>query len=255
MLLIALLSTLLPIVAPADLPSAANRRAAFDHVRQGRRFMADEAFAKAAEEFTAAARLDPFLTEAHYGLGQASMALKEYEAAVRAFEKARATFHLVASDASLRSIENDNALNDRIRQLQDSIEELRSRARQGGGTAAGVRQAENRIQQYEAEIDMLERGRITNSKSAPETPPALSLALGSAYFRTGRLEDAEREYLAALDVAPNMGESRNNLAVVLLLSGRPADARDQIQLAEKAGFRVNEGLKKDIDKAVAGQKP
>ena len=98
MLLIALLSTLMAI-APADLPSPANRRAAFDHVRQGRRLMADEAFAKAAEEFTAATRLDPFLTEAHYGLGQANMALKEYEAAVRAFERARHTFHLVASDA------------------------------------------------------------------------------------------------------------------------------------------------------------
>ena len=102
---------------------------------------------------------------------------------------------------------------------------------------------------------MLQRGRLTNAKTAPQTPPSLSLALGSAYFRTGRLQDAEREYRAALDVAPNMGESRNNLAVVLLLSGRPADAKDQIRLAEKAGFRVNENLKKDIDKAVAGQQP
>jgi Flp pilus assembly protein TadD len=104
------------------------------------------------------------------------------------------------------------------------------------------------------EIDMLQRARASRAMGAVETPPALSLALGSAYFRSGRLSDAEREYRAAIDVAPKMAESRNNLAVVLLLSGKPADAKEQIRLAEKAGFRVNEGLKQDVEKALAGQK-
>jgi Flp pilus assembly protein TadD len=252
MLLIAMLSTVLA-VTPADLPSAADRQKASAHVREGRRLMGNEAFAKAVEEFTAAAKLDPYLTEAHYGLGQANMALKEYEPAVRAFEKARDTFHLVATDATLRALENDDAVDARIRQLRDAIDEVRARARQQAG-GQGSRQVEFRIQQWEMEIDMLQRARASSNETAPETPPALSLALGSAYFRSGRLGDAEREYRAALEVSPKMGESRSNLAVVLLMSGRPSDAREQIRMAEKTGFRVNEGLKQDIDKALAGQK-
>lgn len=251
MLQVSLLSISL-LATPPSVPSAADRQSANEHVREGRRLMANEAFAKAADEFTAAAKLDPYLTEAHYGLGQADMALKEYEAAVVAFEKARTTFQLVASDATLRHLENDDALDDRIRHLQDTIQELRMRRAAPGSQAA--RQIEFRIQQWEIEIDMLQRSRVASSKATPEAPPALSLALGSAYFRTGRLGDAEREYRAALDVAPKMAESRNNLAVVLLLSGRPADAKEQIRLAEKAGFRVNEGLKQDIEKALASQK-
>lgn len=250
-MLVPLLAALL-LVPPAAAPSAAERQKALDHVREGRRLMANEAFAQAAEEFRAAVKIDPYLTEGHYGLGQAHMALKDYDPAVGAFEKARAVFHEVASDATLRSLENDDAMEDRIRRLQDAIQELRMRRVAAGSAAA--RQVEARVQQWEMEIDMLQRARSSRAKGAVETPPALSLALGSAYFRSGRLSDAEREYRAAIDVAPKMAESRNNLAVVLLLSGRPADAKEQIRLAEKAGFRVNEGLKQDVEKALASQK-
>ncbi|HXB56039.1 MAG TPA: hypothetical protein VN461_14740 [Vicinamibacteria bacterium] len=40
------------------------------------------------------------------------------------------------------------------------------------------------------------------------------LALGSAYYRSGALGDAEREYLAGIKVKPGFGEAHNNLAVV-----------------------------------------
>jgi Flp pilus assembly protein TadD len=84
-----------------------------------------------------------------------------------------------------------------------------------------------------------------------ELPPGLSLALGSAYFRTGRLEDAEREYRAAIVAAPTLGEPHSNLAVVLLLTGRPDEAKDQLALAEKSGFKPPPGLRADIEKALA----
>ena len=49
------------------------------------------------------------------------------------------------------------------------------------------------------------------SQGRPQTlrrsPPVLSLALGSAYFRSGQLADAEREYRAALDVKPKLGRA------------------------------------------------
>jgi Flp pilus assembly protein TadD len=87
-------------------------------------------------------------------------------------------------------------------------------------------------------------------------PPGLLLSLGSAYFRTGRLADAEREYRAAIDAEPELGEARSNLAVILLMRGRAPEAQEQVKLAKKHGFKPPAGLVADIDKAVAdGPKP
>ena len=81
-------------------------------------------------------------------------------------------------------------------------------------------------------------------------PPSLSLALGSAYFRAGRLADAEREYKAAIAVDARLGEARNNLAVVYFETGRPSDAMREIELAEKAGYRVHPQLKLAVSKTL-----
>ena len=75
-----------------------------------------------------------------------------------------------------------------------------------------------------------------------------SLALGSAYFRSDALPDAEREYRAAIEVDPKLGEAHNNLAVVYMQTGRHAEADAEIKVAEKAGFRVNPQLKEDSKK-------
>ena len=80
--------------------------------------------------------------------------------------------------------------------------------------------------------------------------PGILLSLGSAYFRTGRIADAEREYRAAIAAQPKLGEARVNLAVVLLMTGKPAEAKDQIAEAKKAGAKVPPGLEQDIDAAI-----
>jgi Flp pilus assembly protein TadD len=62
----------------------------------------------------------------------------------------------------------------------------------------------------------------------------------------GRLDDAEREYKAAVTSDGRLGEAHSNLAVVYLEQGRIADAERSVAAAEKAGFRVNPQLKDDI---------
>ena len=78
----------------------------------------------------------------------------------------------------------------------------------------------------------------------------MSLSLGSAYFRSGKLADAETAYKAAIDADPRSGEAHSNLAVVYLETERFADALTEINAAKKAGFKVNPELEKVIrDKA------
>ena len=85
----------------------------------------------------------------------------------------------------------------------------------------------------------------------PDTPAWISIALGSAYFRSGAMPDAEREYLAAIKADPKLGEAHNNLVVLYMLTHRYAEANAELQAAEKSGFRVNTQLKDDLKKASA----
>jgi tetratricopeptide (TPR) repeat protein len=219
-----------------------------ERLKEGQRLMSSERFEEAAEAFREAIQLDPLLVMAHYGLGQARMALKQYPAAVTAFQGAREAFHKRAAAGVSRRMENESAREDRIRALQDKVRDNVALQLAPGSRAAQLRDV--RIQQWEIEISALQRSQ-NEHQTIPDLPPGLSLALGSAHFRSGQLADAEREYRAALAVQPKLGEPRNNLAVVLLLTGRPAEAKEQVAIAEKNGFKVSAGLKKDVEIALA----
>ena len=219
-----------------------------EKLKEGQRLMAAEQFEPAAQAFREAIALDPLLTMAHYGLGQASMALKEYPSAVIAFRGARDAFERRAADSLTRTLENENVRERRIRDLQDKIRENSDRLLNPATPAGRTQQI--RIQQWEMELSTLQRPSEQRS-TTPTVPAGISLALGSAHFRAGQLADAEREYRATLAADPRLGEPRNNLAVVLLLTGRPGEAKEQLAIAEKNGFKVAAGLKKDVETALA----
>jgi tetratricopeptide (TPR) repeat protein len=217
-------------------------------LREGQSLLERERPAEAAQAFREAIRLDRLLVMAHYGLGQAEMAQKEYPSAVRAFENARASFDERTSQGVARRLADGQAVDDRVRSLQDKLRE--NSERPVGGGVRGSRSRDMRVAQWETEIAMLQRSRYDDPQRA-DVPPGILLALGSAYFRTGRMADAEREYRAVLKARPRQGEAHNNLAVVLLLTARPLEARDEAEAAKRCGFEVPAGLVRDIEAALA----
>jgi tetratricopeptide (TPR) repeat protein len=224
-----------------------------ERLKEGQRLMTSEKFEAAAQAFREAIELDPLLTMAHYGLGQSNMALKQYPSAVIAFRGAREAFQKRVAEGNTRRMEDAAAREDRIRALRDQIREMQEQQVTGTGPAAQrtAQQRDQRISEWELQIQTLLQSQSSGSKP-PEIPPGLALALGSAHFRSGQLAEAEREYRAALILDPKLGEPRNNLAVVLLLTGRPAEAKEQLAAAERNGYKVSAGLKKDVESALAG---
>lgn len=209
-------------------------------LKEGQRLMAEDKFAEAAAAFEEALAIDPLLMMAHYGLGTARMALKEYPAAILAFRAARDAFDKRTDELANKRFEAQSAREDRIRVLQQTIRNYTATNR--------FEQAQR--QEWESELQALESAQEASQRGS-QPPPGLSLALGSAYFRTGQLADAEREYRAAIEAQPKLGEPRVNLAVVLLITGRPADAKEQLKLAKKSGFKPPAGLEADIEAALA----
>jgi tetratricopeptide (TPR) repeat protein len=214
------------------------RREALVYYRAGQELLASERFEQAAEQFQKAIGKDPLLALAHYGLGQANMALRRYASAVVAFRGCRDTYRTLAGLALSDSVAGDRRRDDEIRELEDSIRLFQSGKVTTGNQLAMIVKLEARKRELES---------MRQRDVDPTKPPAeVSLALGSAHFRNGQLEDAEREWKVAIDVNPKLGEAHNNLAALYAMTGRKREAEAAIRAAEKAGFRVNPKLKEDV---------
>ena len=230
----------------------ADRRQALASFRVGRDLVMAERWAEAEDPLTAVTRLDPLHPEGHYALGQALMGLKRYPEAVAAFSRAREAFACAAlSDATRR--EAERRLDDEMRSIRKALRDMEQERLQltrvtqrevNRETPQTLAESNRLLQQLEARLTELQRWK----KRGLVTPPEVFLALGSAHFNAGSLEDAEREYRAALGLDPGSGDAHNNLAVVLMLTGRLEEAEREVRTAEKVGVPVNPRLKDEIRK-------
>jgi tetratricopeptide (TPR) repeat protein len=217
---------------------------AIRHLRAGQENLRAEKWEAAEGEFRAAIKLDPLLELAHYGVGQVCMATKRYPEAVIAYRDCREAFRTLSARGQGSRLDNEKRLNDQLQDLEDQKRMLQS------GRVKSL-DLSGQLQKVDMMINELRSRRFQSAEGAPPIPTWISIALGSAYFRTGAMADAEREYRAAVAVDPKLGEAHNNLAVVYLLTRRFDDAESEIKAAEKAGFKVNPQLKEDLKKASA----
>lgn len=219
---------------------AGNRERAQADYRLGWQLMRDEAFDDALSAFRRAVIIDPSFEDAHYGVGRAHMMLRQYGQAVDAYTRCRDLYlaqggrHFASKQEAQRYRQDRLAEIDAvIRDFQQGTQTARSQTR--------LRQLEDQRREIAQNFD---RGQIAGADH--RVPAFVSLALGSAFFRSGRIADAEREYKAAIAAQPDAGEAHNNLAVVYYETGRLADAERSVRAAEKAGYRVHPALKQDI---------
>ena len=217
-----------------------SRREALQHYRQGQEFLSNEQFEKAAESFQRAIAKDQLLALAHYGLGQAQMALKRYASAIVAFRGSRDAYERLAAIAQRDQEGVERQRQDEIRELRESIRAINS-----GRVKTANQDSTHVVLKLENRIRDLERTQRRNNENF-QAPAEVSLALGSAYFRNGDALEAEREWKAAVEVNPRLGEAHNNLAALYALSGRKKEAEAAVRAAEQAGFRVHPQLKEDI---------
>ena len=218
----------------------------------GRDLVMAERWAEAGDPLTAATRLYPLHPESHYALGQALMGLKRYPEAVAAFTRSREAFACAAlTDAARR--EAESRLDEEMRSIRESLRAMEqerlkltrvSWREMNAETPLSLAESNRLLHELEARLDVLQRWKRQGSG----VPPEVYLALGSAQFNAGSLEDAEREYRAALELDPHSGDAHNNLAVVLMLTSRLEEAEREVRLAEKAGVSVNPRLRDEIRK-------
>lgn len=213
------------------------------HYRLGWEDLQHEAWEEALGEFQKSVEIDPAFALGYYGEGRALMALKRYVEAIQAYTRCRDLYRDESGKLFTNQIEAQHRRREATEQIREEIR-LYSSGPQTARTAEMIRQLQNRLRTIEQNQDYGQ-----NISLEQMVPPFVMLALGSAYFRADRLQEAEREYLDAISAKPDYGEAHNNLAVVYLYTHRPADALKHVQLAEKAGYRVSPDLKDEIKEA------
>jgi tetratricopeptide (TPR) repeat protein len=215
------------------------RREAESAYRRGEELMRSESFAEAAVHFRTAIKLDPLFSIAHYSLGQAHMALKQYPQAVEAYLGCRESFERIAT----LSVEDQNALEkareDEVRDLKDSLQRVQAGQIKGNSLALEVGIQER--------LRVLEGARLKGRERRVGVPAEVMLALGSAYFRNGQLAEAEPAYVEAVQTDPRLGAAHNNLGVIYMMTGRFPEASEALKRAEKSGFPVSAALKSDLE--------
>lgn len=217
------------------------REEARKHYRAGERLLTREAFERAVQEFRSATELYPDYTLAHYSMGQALMELGRYPEALAAYLDARDTIvRLSHTDQKGRA----RAEQDRRKETND-LEHLLQRVQSGKIKVVGESTLRHEVA-IENRLRLLREAELKTGDE-PRIPAELSLALGSAYYRQGRFDDAEREFRSATQRKSDLGAAHNNLAVVHMLAGRFDEARLEIRAAEEAGFRVSPLFKTDLD--------
>ena len=236
-----LVACLLFLVAlPAVAQSPTDRERARTHNRLGWEALRSEQYPVAIKSFQAAIEIYPEYEYAHYGLGRALLASRRYADAIEVLEKCRELYRAQASRQFSSVQDAQRYRQDRILEIDEQIRLLQS--------VRPNAQSQDLARQYELVRRNLQESirRDTGFTIESTVPPWVSLSLGSAYFRGGRLADAEHEYSAAIQSDPKLGEAHNNLAVVYLETGRFNEASAAVKSAKKAGYRVNPALEKEI---------
>jgi Tfp pilus assembly protein PilF len=229
---------LAPTLVSAE-DSATLQRRAMDNFKKGESRLKDEKFEEAVFEFRKAVGIYPDFVLAHYGLGQAHMALKEYPEAIKAFSASRDAYYKAAAvrlDGRMRAMEAS----------QTATESYRGLTGPEGGTARADKSMNQRMNVLR---DLDTAKRMDDGTTQP--PAEISLALAGAYFRSGDMAAAERENKAALLSRPDYGQAHSNLAVIYMMAGRIPEAQAEAGAAEKSGFALNPKLKEELERRAA----
>ncbi len=237
---ITLLFAALVLASLATAQTPPDRQRARTHNRAGWELMSAETWERAASAFEQAIAIDRTFEDAHYGLGRAQIALKRYVEAIETLKTCRQLYVAQAGRQFATQQDAQRNRQDRITEIDEQIRQVQ--------TMPPSNQQQDLLRQLNNQRRDIQNAVTKGSSISIEAtvPPWVSLSLGSAYFRSGKLADAEREFKAAVAVDSRFGEALNNLAVVYLETGRIAEAEGTLKDARKAGFKVNPMLEQAI---------
>jgi tetratricopeptide (TPR) repeat protein len=228
------------MMVPVAAQSPGDRTKSRAQNKLGWDYMRSEQFDNAVKAFQTAVETDPTFEMPWYGLGRAHLALKQFVSASSALERCRSLYEQQVGRKFTSQQEAQRFRQDRLTEIDEMIRQVQSgpQSLQRQDQVRQLQEQRRQVQEY------ITRGNSATIQNA--VPAWVSLSLGSAYFRSGKLQEAERAFKAAVDADGRSGEAFSNLAVVYLETERVELALSALESAKKAGFKVNPELERVI---------
>ena len=239
--LVAFLLAAVPVAAQLSRAANSTLDEAQQAYERGLQMMQGESFEEAIPHFRTATTLDPMHWLAYYAMGQAQMSLKRYPDAVQAYRSSREAFLKYASLDATQHDAMERSREDEIRELKDQILFVQQGKVKGGGNLSLEVQLQERLR-------VLEGARMRGKENVATVPAGLMLGLGSAHFRSGQMAEAQAAFEQAVKIDPKLGPAHNNLAVMYMMSGQFEEAKQAVKRAEKAGTRVPDAFKQELER-------
>jgi tetratricopeptide (TPR) repeat protein len=189
-LILAIILALISGTAAAQ--TSMERQRAIPYANKAWEFMRAEEWSEAAKAFQQAIDTDREYEDAYHGLGLASMRMKKYAEAIQAYVKCRDLYRAQAGKQFTNRQEAQRYRQDRLTEIDEQIRQSQT-GPQSLTNQDRIRQLQDQRRQIQ---DYISRGN--NVTVGNSVPAFVSVALGSAYFRTQQWAEAEREYKAAI---------------------------------------------------------
>jgi tetratricopeptide (TPR) repeat protein len=175
------------VVSLAGQPSNVSRERAMAPYRQGLEYLRTEAWDNAVTAFQQAIDTDNTFELAYYGLGRARMPQRRYAEAIVAFTRCRDLFMAQVGRKFSTRHDAQRYRQDRLNEIDELIRQY-----QQGPLSIRAQDAIRQLEQQKRDIrEQFDRGMNITIENA--VPAYVSLALGSAFFRSEQFADAERE--------------------------------------------------------------
>jgi tetratricopeptide (TPR) repeat protein len=245
-----------PAQAPIDcdaLVLAESRDTAASRFKAGEAAIGASKWVEAEAALLKAVSADPLLAIAHYGLGQTFMAQGRYAEAAQAFSASRDAYRchrLTEADRKQRAQQIQelreavrNGDQRRLKEIGAKWKEMNGEIATSGAKMRNAQEVERRLLELEESL-----------KDTDPSPPGVTLALGTALFRTGALAEAESAFRTVISRDPRSGDAHHNLALVCTITDRLEEAEREMAAADKAGVAVDPRLKQEYDRRRAAAK-
>ena len=176
------------------------------------------------------------------------MRMKKYAEAIAAYVKCRDLYRAQAGKQFTNTQDAQRYRQDRLTEIDEQIRTDSDRAADPAPRRTACASCRIRSARFRTTSRAGDNVSIENS-----VPAFVSLALGSAYFRTEQCADAEREYKAAIAADPKSGEAlqqpRGRVPADRPLQG---GRRVRSSRRRRPGYKVHPQLKQDIKAKLTG---
>ena len=207
--------------------------------------------AKAQDALEKCVEVFPRYSEAYFILAQVEYKLKDYSAALDHIANAKTHFKFMSDIRVSTQLEYLDTLREQRQKLQEQLRGLREQLSSAKNDADRSR-IESAIGTAEMQVSQIDNRVHSPIPNIEDIPADYHYVHGNIFMKLKKFQEAHKQYLEAVRVDPTHGNALNNLSNLYFMVKNYDKAKEYMDKAEIAGFKVNEKYKSALMK-VLGQ--